>query len=182
MQNVLNNAQNNNLRILQQIDREQHFANHNNFTIVQSNKLEWQFPAFTKEWLNTTVHKTFETKFLNESLQRLRQKLVQGNKKRALIVVLPLKKWPNTNTKNFQLPKNDRIQIWILFSFSKVTKYEHHLAYQKWPNTNIIRLPKNDWIQTQIFCSPKRTKYELEQYSVSKKDRIHVLFGFPKLG
>ena len=144
---MLNNAQNTNLRVLQQIDWEQHFANHSNFTIVQSNNLEWQFPAFTKEWLNTTVHKTFETKFLNESLQRLRQKLVQGNKKRALIVVLPLKKWPNTNTKKFQLPKNDRIQIWILFGSPKTTKYEneYYSAFQKWrnTNTNIIGLSKN---------------------------------------
>ena len=134
-----------------------------------------------KRMVEYNSSQNFWNKFLNESLQRLRQKLVQGNKKRALIVVLPLKKWPNTNTKIFQLPKKDRIQIWILFSFSKVTKYEHHLAYQKWPNTNIIRLPKNDRTQTQIFCSPKRTKYELEQYSVSKKGPNPCIIWIPKI-
>ena len=152
---MLNNAQNTNLRILQQIDWEQHFANHSNFTIVQSNNLEWQFPAFTKEWLNTTVHKTFETKFLNESLQRLRQKLVQGNKKRALIVVLPL--------------KNNRIQIRKIFSFPKMTeyKYEYYSASQKWPNTNIIWLTKSDQIQ-KSFSFLKMTEYK-HKYSVPQK-------------
>ena len=37
---------------------------------------------------------------------------------------------------------NDRIRIRILFCFPKMTEYEYkyYSAFQKWPNTNIIRL------------------------------------------
>ena len=61
-------------------------------------------------------------------------------------------KWPNTNTNIIRFPKNDRIQIGILFGFPKTTKYEYeyYSATQKWPNTNIIQLPNNDCFSKMI--------------------------------
>ena len=81
-------------------------------------------------------------------------------------------KWPNTNTNIIRFPKNDRIQIRILFGLPKMTEYEYEYfsATQKWliANTNIILLPNNDWIQIS-FGFPKRTKYEYEYYSATQK-------------
>ena len=82
------------------------------------------------------------------------------------------KKWLNTNTNIIQFPKNnwiqigniirfpknDRIQIQILFGFPKTTEYEYYSATQKWPNTNIIGLPNNDWIQIS-FGFPKMIEF-----------------------
>ena len=62
--------------------------------------------------------------------------------------------WPNTNRNIIRYPKNDQIQIRILFGFPKMIeyKYEYYLVSQKQPNTNtnIIRLPRNDRIWIRI--------------------------------
>ena len=52
-----------------------------------------------------------------------------------------------------------------------MNEYEYHSASQTWSNTNtnIIRLPRNDWIQIRIlFSSPEITE-----------SRIQISFGFP---
>ena len=58
--------------------------------------------------------------------------------------------WPNTNTNLIWFPQNCRKWIQILFGFPKITEHEYYSVFQKRPNTNIIRLPRNDQIRTQI--------------------------------
>ena len=44
-------------------------------------------------------------------------------------------------------------------------EYKYYSTSQIWPNTNIIRFPKNDQIRIQIlFGSPKMTEYEYKYY------------------
>ena len=73
--------------------------------------------------------------------------------------------WRNTNTNIIRVPKNDRIQIRILFGFPKLTEYEYeyYSDFQKWPNTNtnIIRLPKNDQIRIRILLDSLKIKKNL---------------------
>ena len=72
-----------------------------------------------------------------------------------------------------RFPRDDRIQIQILFGFSKMTEfeYEYYLATQKRPNmnTNINQLPNNDQIQIS-FGFPKMIEYYLQ---------IQILLSFP---
>ena len=77
----------------------------------------------------------------------------------------------------YSVPKNDRIQIQILFGFPKMTEYEYYSATHKWPNTNtnIIQFPKNDLILIPLlFCFPIMTKYKYQslqdQFWVSQGD------------
>ena len=55
----------------------------------------------------------------------------------------------------------------------KITEYEYeyYSVSRKWPNTNtnIIRLPKKDRIRIRIL------------FGFTKKDRIRILFGSPKI-
>ena len=90
---------------------------------------------------------------------------------------------------------DDRIRIQILFGFTEMTKhkYEEYSASQKWPNTNIIWLPRNDRIQIRmLFGFPEMTEYEYEYYLVFQKwpntniirlpnnDQLWITFSFIK--
>ena len=64
------------------------------------------------------------------------------------------KNWPNTNTNTIRIFENDWIWIPILFRFSKLTKYEYYLTFQKWLNMNTIKIFQNYrvriWMGIQI--------------------------------
>ena len=54
-------------------------------------------------------------------------------------------------------------------------KYKYYLATQKWPNTNIIRLPNNNGIQIS-FGFPKMNKFENKFCSASQKEGLQYQF------
>ena len=80
-------------------------------------------------------------------------------------------KWPNTKTNFIRFPKNNQIQIGILFGFPKRTEYEYeyYSATQKWPNThtNIIR-PNS--VNKYKFCWASQNEGLQDQFWVSQGD------------
>ena len=87
-------------------------------------------------------------------------------------------KGPDTNANIIRFPKNDRIRMWILVGFPKMTKYEYTYCSvsQKWPNRIVICLPKNYQNQIRISLSfPKLTEGDYKYYSVWKS---HFPIGY----
>ena len=65
---------------------------------------------------------------------------------------------------------SDSLQRWANSVLMTEYEYEYYSTFQKWPNTNIIRLSKNDRIRIRIlFDFPKMTEYEYEYYSAFQK-------------
>ena len=64
-------------------------------------------------------------------------------------------------------------------------EYEYYLVSQKWPNTNIFRLPRNDRLRIRIsFCFPIMTenKYHLAFHKWSTKYKYKLCRASQKEG
>ena len=137
--------------------------------------------SFVKLWIHLYLMEIAIKEYSSTNYHLWYLRLTNGDRGERIVF------WgPNTNTNIIRLPKNDRIQIRILFGFPKMTKYEYeyYSISQKWPNTN-----------TNILRFPKMTEYEYEYYSATQKwpnritnviqfpnnDSIQISFGFPKM-